>query len=154
MEEEPNKATNNKRTTNEQQTNNKRTQTRMKECKNEKNEKKKTKESMYPLQDTVDLFNEICLDLPKIKTLSETRKRKLKACFNRGMTIETFKAIFTKTQESDFLSGRNNKWNNCDFDWVLKEENQIKILEGNYDNKRMAGKENAKLPTWENFLEK
>ena len=36
-------------------------------------------------------------------------------------------------ERSDYLSGRNGKWQNCSFDWLIKENNYIKVLEGNYN---------------------
>jgi hypothetical protein len=39
-------------------------------------------------------------------------------------------------QASDFLSGRNGKWTGCNFDWLINENNMVKVLEGNYENKK------------------
>jgi hypothetical protein len=52
--------------------------------------------------------------------------------------LETFRRLFQKAQESDFLSGRSGRWTGCNFDWLLKEANMIKVLEGCYDNKGNA----------------
>ena len=38
-------------------------------------------------------------------------------------------------EDSDFLSGRNGKWTSCNFDWLINENNMVKVLEGNYKNK-------------------
>ena len=46
----------------------------------------------------------------------------------------TFNELFTRVQDSDFLSGKNGKWYGCNFDWILKPENLKKILSGAYDN--------------------
>ena len=47
--------------------------------------------------------------------------------------------------DSSFLSGvsENSSWI-ADFDWVLKEYNYIKILEGVYDDKKEKKKEKKK----------
>ena len=46
----------------------------------------------------------------------------------------TFDELFTRVQDSDFLSGKNGKWYGCNFDWILKPDNLKKILSGAYDN--------------------
>jgi hypothetical protein len=46
--------------------------------------------------------------------------------------------VFNKVQESDYLNGRTgNAWQ-ATFDWVLKAENWVKVIDGNYDNKEQA----------------
>ncbi|MBV7273121.1 hypothetical protein JMF89_00950 [Clostridiaceae bacterium UIB06] len=74
--------------------------------------------------------------MPKVEKLSNTRKRTLKAHWNEYKDINVFIKLFTKAQESDFLSGRSGRWQGCSFDWLMKSSNMIKVLEGNYDNKQ------------------
>ena len=50
-----------------------------------------------------------------------------------------FTAFFEKVENSDFLTGRNNRWSyngtkKAGFDWLLRPENVEKILSGRYDN--------------------
>ena len=78
----------------------------------------------------INIFNSTCLDLPKVKTLSDTRKRTLKK-----IPLEEFKQICDLVNSSDFLSGRKGNWS-ATFDWIIKPSNKIKILEGNYNNKK------------------
>lgn len=78
----------------------------------------------------LETFNSICKELPQVKTLSDNRKRTLK-----NIKQEDFKKICELVNESDFLSGRKGNWN-ATFDWIIKPSNQIKILEGNYQNKK------------------
>lgn len=81
----------------------------------------------------VSLFNEICVSLPKIKNLSDNRKRNIKKA-NEKLNGD-FESFFRKVESSDFLTGRKGNWNCCGFDWIMKPQNLIKIIEGNYDNK-------------------
>jgi len=60
--------------------------------------------------------------------------------------INTYITVFQKVEASDFLSGRSGKWNGCNFDWVLKEANMVKILEGNYDNKKVVTDSGTRRP--------
>jgi len=50
-------------------------------------------------------------------------------------SLEMIKECFQIVQDSDFLSGRSAKFTSCGIDWVLKQANWTKIVEGNYANK-------------------
>ena len=90
-----------------------------------------------PYQTIVDAFNAICIDLPQVKSLSETRKKAIKARFKElDRNTDKIRQLFTKVQESDFLAGRKEGTNwRAGFDWIIKPSNTAKILEGNYDNR-------------------
>jgi len=82
-------------------------------------------------------FNDICETLPKVKLLTPERKKRMRSIalkmeFTNDNYLPEYKKIFSLVNQSEFLSGRNGKWTNCSFDWVLKPANLIKILEGNY----------------------
>ena len=94
-------------------------------------DKNKSK-SIYS-QQVADLWNQIVVSLPKVLKVSETRIKHIKA---RSDDIAEFESVFKKVQASDFLSGRNGLWTSCGFDWVLKEANWTKIVEGNYNNEK------------------
>lgn len=49
-----------------------------------------------------------------------------------------FERYFAYVATSDFLSGRNGKWTNCDLGWLMKADNFAKVLQGNYENKESA----------------
>ena len=78
-------------------------------------------------------FNSICVYISKIDKMTESRKQ---AVDNAAKILGniTFDELFTRVQDSDFLSGKNGKWYGCNFDWILKPENLKKILSGAYDN--------------------
>jgi len=79
------------------------------------------------------MFNSIAVDLPKIKALSEARKKAINARVKEH-GIEQVKEAFTIAQESDFLCGRGkDKWK-ASFDWIMNPNNFIKVIEGNYLN--------------------
>lgn len=88
-----------------------------------------------------DLFHAICHSLPKVRSISDTRRKHIKALL-KTYTVDDFKTVFTKAESSDFLSGRSGKWSGCCFDWLIKQSNFLKVLEGNYDNKQAAAKFN------------
>lgn len=88
-----------------------------------------------PFQEIVDSYNSICTSLPKVVKITDKRKRTMKARWKEYGNLDTYKQVFEMAEESDFLSGRNEKWTNCSFDWLLNENNMVKVLEGNYKNK-------------------
>ena len=89
------------------------------------------------------LYNATCKDLPKVRGLSDERKRKIKTllnALNKAKVLmelgayERLEYIFRLADESDFLSGRSkaNQW--CGFDWLINAKNALKVIEGNYKN--------------------
>jgi hypothetical protein len=53
---------------------------------------------------------------------------------DKRQNLEWWQRFFEHINQSDFLTGRNGSWGACCFDWIMKQENFVKILEGNYDN--------------------
>ena len=98
-------------------------------------EKEKVKEKVeIDYQGIIDLYNEICVSLPRVTKLSDSRKRAIKTRL-KSYTVEDLKKAFEMAEASDFISGRNGKWNNASFDWLMNETNLVKVLDGNYKNK-------------------
>lgn len=104
-----------------------------KEYKESKEGKEIKKGSIY--SDVVDLFNSICVSYPKVVALSDKRKSAINARLKK-YTLDDIKQVFIMAEESDFLKGDNNRNWAANFDWMLKDTNFPKILEGNYKNKR------------------
>ena len=86
-----------------------------------------------PYGQIVALFHGKCTGLPRIRKLTPARQQVIKARFSEyGPVLDDFEAVFTTAAASDFLSGRNGRFHGCGFDWLLKQANFIKVLEGNY----------------------
>lgn len=81
----------------------------------------------------MDAYNNLCPSLPSIKTLSEARKKAIRARLN-SYSLEDIHEAFRKAENSDFLKGKNNRNWQANFDWIIKDANIAKILDGNYDN--------------------
>ena len=82
--------------------------------------------------EVVDLYHTICTSYPEVKVLSDARKKAIKARLN-VYDLDDFKTVFEKAQASDFLKGANSKNWSATFDWMIKDANMAKILDGNYD---------------------
>lgn len=85
----------------------------------------------------MDAFNSLCPSLPSVKSLSEARKKAIRARLN-SYSIEDIHEAFRKAENSDFLKGKNNRNWQANFDWIIKDANMAKILDGNYDNHKPA----------------
>jgi len=73
--------------------------------------------------------------LPACRTISKSRAAKLAARFREPEFAEGWREIIHRMNESDFLTGINDRGWKADFGWlVTNDENYVKVLEGKYDN--------------------
>lgn len=70
--------------------------------------------------------------LAQVRKLTDARRRKVLAQAKR-FTVPDWQAVFAKIAQSPFLKGDNRQGWRCDFDFILSENNFVKILEGKYD---------------------
>lgn len=110
----------------------------------EKDIEKEKKSPPPPYKEIFELYNSICISLPKVIKLTDKRKKMIRSRYKEYDNLDIYKELFVKAEESDFLSGRNGKWTNCSFDWLMNENNMIKVLEGNYKN---GGKDESRKGT-------
>ena len=81
-----------------------------------------------------DMYNDTCVSFPRVKSLSEKRKKAIKARLKQ-YTVEDFQTLFTKAEASSFLKGGNDRDWSANFDWLIMDSNMAKVLSGNYDSK-------------------
>lgn len=99
----------------------------------------------------VEKWNAVCVSLPKVKAMTETRKahvRKRLAEFGKDVAAQlaTVEALFETVEESDFLCGRSSSWK-ANFDWLFGSPNNwVKVMEGNYENRAPAAQPQARNP--------
>lgn len=84
-------------------------------------------------QRIADMFNEICISYPRVKSLSDARKKAIKARF-ATYREEDFRLLFTKAEASAFLKGKNKRNWRATFDWLISDGNMAKVIDGNYDD--------------------
>lgn len=105
----------------------------------------------------VKLFTKNCPSLPKVKELNKSRKDKIKARWKEHPDLYFWSTIFEEIEASDFLTGRSGKWQNCNFDWIIKNNtNYAKVLEGTYTNKKAVNpesKEEKKQPAYHKHVD-
>ena len=85
-------------------------------------------------QQIADMYNDTCVSFPRLTTLSEARKKAIKARL-KVYSLEDFQRLFEKAEASTFLKGGNDRNWSATFDWLIKDTNMAKVLDGNYDNR-------------------
>ena len=87
-----------------------------------------------PYEQVKSRYNKICTSLPKCTAMSDARRKAIKARIASGYTLEDFRQLFTKAEASSFMRGANSRNWRATFDWLLKDANMAKVLDGNYDD--------------------
>lgn len=115
----------------------------------EEDKDKKIKNKRIDCQQIADMYNSICISFPPVRSLSEARKRAIKARL-KTYTVEDFRTVFEKAEASSFLKGEGGGWK-ASFDWLIKESNMLKVLEGTYadnDKPQKGGGRKEPVPGW------
>ena len=95
-------------------------------------------------QQIAEIYNDTCVSFPRLTTMSEARKKAIKARL-KTYSVDDFRTMFEKAEASDFLKGKNGHNWSATFDWMIKDANMTKILEGNYDNKGVVQSKGNKV---------
>lgn len=93
-----------------------------------------TPRPQIPYDSIREAYNEICTSFPHCTAISDSRKKAIRARINAGYTLDDFKRLFHKAENSSFLRGQNDRNWSATFDWLVKDSNMAKVLEGNYDD--------------------
>lgn len=99
----------------------------------------------------IALFNQICVSFPKVRELTDKRRKAIKSIQSVVEKHGGFQKLFELAEQSNFLSGRNGQWNGCGFDWLLKPSNAIKVFEGNYNDPAKDGVKNEQYAASERY---
>ena len=94
-------------------------------------DKKENKKEKIDYQLIADMYNRLCPSFPRIRSLSEARKKALKARL-KTYTLDDFHAVFENAEASSFLKGGNDRNWTATFDWLISDTNMAKVLDGNY----------------------
>lgn len=88
-----------------------------------------------------ELYNSVCGSYPRLVKMSDARKRAISARLKTGYTLDDFRLLFEKAETSDFLKGANKRNWSATFDWLISDTNMAKVLDGNYDARKEAVKD-------------
>lgn len=96
-------------------------------------------------QQIADMYNNTCVSFPRLSKLSESRKKAIKARL-QTYSVEDFQRMFEMAECSSFLKGANNRNWSATFDWMVKDANMAKILDGNYQDRQSEPQIPEKTP--------
>ena len=82
----------------------------------------------------VNLYHDLCPKMAKVEKLTDQRKGFIRARLTE-YGIEKITTVLRFAGESDFLNGHNDKAWKADFEWLMRPNNFIKVLEEKYKNK-------------------
>lgn len=105
------------------------------------------KEGRSEYQLIADMYNDICISFPRMTKLSEARKKAIRARL-RQYSVEDFRNLFQMAEGSDFLKGQNSRNWSASFDWLIKDANMAKVLDGNYVSGTGKGNRLGEVDSW------
>lgn len=70
--------------------------------------------------------------------LTATRRNGERYATTEAEALDWFDRFFGYVAKSDFLTGRNGRWQNCDLGWLMNQGNFAKVVQGNYENREAA----------------
>lgn len=88
--------------------------------------------SSKQIEKVIHLYHEICTSLPKVRSLTDDRKRAIKKLLTQ-MSMDEIKEAFEKAENTPFLKGNNDRGWKANIDFMSKHSHLVKILEGVYD---------------------
>ena len=115
---------------------------------NNKSSDNKSLKDKEIVKEIVNLYHSICVSYPKVKVVSAKREKEILARAD-SYSLEDFKSVFENAENSSFMKGSNDRKWSATFDWMMKEDNIVKVLEGNYADK---GRKET-VPGWMNRRE-
>ena len=99
---------------------------------NKKENKKDT------IQEVVNWYHNICVSLPKVRSITDKRKKAIQSILNKGYTIDDLEEAFRLAEQSDFMKGDNDRGWVATFDFFFREDKLIAILEGKYGGRKKS----------------
>lgn len=81
------------------------------------------------------IYNTTCQSLPKCRAVTDKRRRAARTLL-KTFTVEDFREICRKAQDSSFMRGENDRGWRADFDFLVSERGAAATLEGRYDDRR------------------
>lgn len=101
-----------------------------------------------------DLYNNICVSLPKIRNIDGCRKKSVHSRWEScGKRIEDFEELFKIAEASSFLKGDNSRKWSANFDWLMNPHNFAKTLEHLYDDKKSSSEHESSfsIDEWDEY---
>lgn len=93
------------------------------------------------VREAVDVYNAEALRVgwPEAQKITDARRSAVRARLADVGGIEGWRFAMERAANSDFLTGKTTKPFSATFDWLTKQSNFTKLMEGNYDNRAPSG---------------
>lgn len=91
-------------------------------------------ENEIDYENIIGLYHELCPKMQRVLVVNKTRKGHINARFAE-FGLPKITEVLRLAGESDFLNGVNDRAWKADFEWLMRPENFIKVLEKKYQNK-------------------
>lgn len=107
--------------------------------------------SLSPLSKEVE---EICLEwnkiaeLPQCQKITPSRLKSIKARLGEPYFVANWKTALAKIKDSPFCCGDNERGWKASFDWFLKPDSCVKVMEGKYDKATSQPTKSGGQATW------
>lgn len=98
------------------------------------------------VNEIISLYQSVCVSFPTIRAVSGARQKAIQNLL-KTYTLDDFRTVFTNAEASSFLKGSDGGWK-ASFDWLIKEANFLKVLEGNYADKPKRYGRKEIVPQW------
>ena len=100
------------------------------------------------VQEFVNMYKDICKDNPQLSNprVVTDKRKKMVITILKKYGKDTIVEVLGKVSKSDFLLGKTGGTWCVDFNWIFKEDNFVKILEGNYDTSHKKKSKISELP--------
>lgn len=116
----------------------------------EKEIEKEIEKEKIDYQQIADMYNDTCVSFPRLTKLSDARKKAIRARMKQ-YSVDDFKRLFEMAEGSSFLKGENSRNWSATFDWLLKDSNMAKVLDGNYQDRQSRGEKKEETNPYENW---
>lgn len=83
----------------------------------------------------IQIWNENCGPLPKVISDSASRAKASAARLDEEKNLDVWVAVVKRIAASAFCCGNNDRRWQANFDWLLKPDTRLKVLEGKYDSR-------------------
>lgn len=88
-----------------------------------------------PAKQIVSIYHDVLPELPRVAKLTKTRQQQLQARWRENRMHQSpdfWREFFEHVRNSEFLMGDNNRSWRADIEWLTKESNFYKTVEGKY----------------------
>lgn len=82
----------------------------------------------------LEAYRQLCPEFTGVSSLTRKRICSVELLLNR-YGADTIRSVLKKAHSSSFLRGKNPRGWTATFDWIINEENFLKVRDGNYDDR-------------------